>query len=141
MSVSKNRMIAAMMLAGIPVAAQSAAPEIRFDSSEPLKLPEHIHLGEVAGVAGERHAERRHQDRQRRMVEVAEARMLRAREVVGLSVAEARPRAGDEAKRRAHRDQGEHGGLRRDARARGGRARCHEVIRCRAIRSRVAPAW
>jgi hypothetical protein len=48
--------LAAMLLAGIPVAAQSA-PEIRFDSSEPLKLPEHIHLGEVAGVATNSHGD------------------------------------------------------------------------------------
>ena len=42
--------IAAILLAGIPVAAQSV-PEIRFDSSEPLKFPDSIHMGEVAGVA------------------------------------------------------------------------------------------
>jgi hypothetical protein len=49
--------LAVMLLAGIPVAAQSSAPDIRFDSSEPLKLPEHIHLGEVAGVATNSHGD------------------------------------------------------------------------------------
>jgi len=43
--------LSVLLLAGIPAAAQSPAPELRFDSSEPLKLPDHIHLGEVAGVA------------------------------------------------------------------------------------------
>ena len=43
--------LAALLLAGIPAAAQSSAPEIRFDSSDLLKLPDNIHLGEVAGVA------------------------------------------------------------------------------------------
>jgi NHL repeat len=42
--------IAATLLAGIPARAQSG-PEIRFDSSEPLKFPDNIHLGEAAGVA------------------------------------------------------------------------------------------
>lgn len=42
--------IVAMSLAGIPAAAQSV-PEIRFDSSEPLKFPDNIHMGEAAGVA------------------------------------------------------------------------------------------
>src|SRR5271165_3060958 len=41
--------LAAILLA-IPVAAQSV-PEIRFDSSELLKFPDNIHLGEVAGAA------------------------------------------------------------------------------------------
>jgi hypothetical protein len=49
--------LAALLLAGIPVAAQSSAAEIRFDSSEPLKFPEHIHLGEVAGVATNSHGD------------------------------------------------------------------------------------
>jgi DNA-binding beta-propeller fold protein YncE len=40
----------AALLAGIPVAAQSA-PEIRFDSVDLLKFPDNIHLGEAAGVA------------------------------------------------------------------------------------------
>src|ERR1700691_52453 len=39
-----------ILLAGIPAAAQSV-PEIRFDSSDLLKLPDNIYLGEVAGVA------------------------------------------------------------------------------------------
>ncbi len=34
---------------GLPPTVQ--APEIRFDSSEPLKFPDNIHLGEAAGVA------------------------------------------------------------------------------------------
>ena len=42
--------LTAMLLAGIPAGAQSV-PEIRFDSSDLLKLPDNIHLGEVAGVA------------------------------------------------------------------------------------------
>src|SRR5580704_17475836 len=42
--------LTAMLLAGIPAAAQTV-PEIRFDSSDLLKLPDKIHLGEVAGVA------------------------------------------------------------------------------------------
>src|SRR5580704_7172502 len=42
--------LTAMLLAGIPAAAQTV-PEIRFDSSDLLKLPDNIHLGEVAGVA------------------------------------------------------------------------------------------
>src|SRR5580658_11352104 len=46
---SRN-MLAAMLLAGIPIAAQSV-PEIRFDSSDLLKLPDNIFLGEAAGVA------------------------------------------------------------------------------------------
>jgi hypothetical protein len=41
--------LAAMLIAGI--AAAQSAPEIRFDSSEPLKFPDNIHLGEAAGVA------------------------------------------------------------------------------------------
>jgi DNA-binding beta-propeller fold protein YncE len=40
-----------MLFAAIPAAAQSPAPEIRFDSSEPLKFPDNIYLGEAAGVA------------------------------------------------------------------------------------------
>jgi hypothetical protein len=42
--------VAALLLAGIPAAAQSG-PEIRFDSSDLLKLPDNLHLGEVAGLA------------------------------------------------------------------------------------------
>jgi hypothetical protein len=42
--------LALTLLSGIPAAAQSA-PEIRFDTSDLLKLPDNIHLGEVAGVA------------------------------------------------------------------------------------------
>jgi DNA-binding beta-propeller fold protein YncE len=44
-------LLAFVLFAGIRLAAQSA-PEIRFDSvADPLKFPENIHLGEVAGVA------------------------------------------------------------------------------------------
>ena len=46
--------LAAAILAGvpgIPIVAQFAVPEIRFDSAEPLKFPDNIHLGEAAGVA------------------------------------------------------------------------------------------
>ncbi len=42
--------VATISLAGIPAAAQSV-PEIRFDSAEPLKFPDTIHMGEAAGVA------------------------------------------------------------------------------------------
>src|ERR1700688_1386275 len=43
--------LVAMLLPGIPLLAQSAS-EIRFDSpADPLKVPDNIHLGEVAGVA------------------------------------------------------------------------------------------
>jgi hypothetical protein len=41
----------AMLLAGIPAAAQSAVAEMRFDSSDLLKLPDNLSLGEAAGVA------------------------------------------------------------------------------------------
>ncbi|HEV3334312.1 MAG TPA: peptidyl-alpha-hydroxyglycine alpha-amidating lyase family protein [Bryobacteraceae bacterium] len=42
----------AALLTGIPAAAQFSIPEIAFDSAaDPLKLPDNIHLGEVAGVA------------------------------------------------------------------------------------------
>jgi len=43
--------LASMLLPAIPLVAQSA-PDIRFDSvADPLKFPDNIHLGEVAGVA------------------------------------------------------------------------------------------
>ncbi len=48
---SLQSLILATLLAGIPVFAQTAAPEIAFDSADQLKLPDHIYLGEVAGVA------------------------------------------------------------------------------------------
>ncbi len=41
---------AALLLASNPAVAQSG-PEIRFDSSDLLKLPDNLHLGEVAGLA------------------------------------------------------------------------------------------
>src|SRR6476646_6877947 len=44
--------ITAVVIAGIVrLAAQAAAPEIAFDSADPLKWPAKIHLGEAAGVA------------------------------------------------------------------------------------------
>jgi DNA-binding beta-propeller fold protein YncE len=43
---------AAVLLSGVAVAAQSPVRDIAFDSAtEPLKLPDNIYLGEVAGVA------------------------------------------------------------------------------------------
>ncbi|HUI78150.1 MAG TPA: peptidyl-alpha-hydroxyglycine alpha-amidating lyase family protein [Bryobacteraceae bacterium] len=40
------------ILSGLPASAQFAVPEIAFDSAaDPLKLPENIYFGEVAGVA------------------------------------------------------------------------------------------
>ena len=45
-------LLAAMLLAGIPVVAQFAVPEIPFDSAaDLLKTPDNISLGEAAGVA------------------------------------------------------------------------------------------
>ena len=45
-------LIAAMFLAGLRLAAQSAVAEIAFDSAaNPLALPDDIYLGEVGGVA------------------------------------------------------------------------------------------
>jgi DNA-binding beta-propeller fold protein YncE len=41
----------AALLATVPAVAQFAVPEIRFESVDPLKFPENIHLGEAAGVA------------------------------------------------------------------------------------------
>jgi DNA-binding beta-propeller fold protein YncE len=44
--------LAATLLAAIPVAAQFSVPEIPFDSAvDPLKFPDNIHPGEAAGVA------------------------------------------------------------------------------------------
>ena len=43
--------LAAALFTVFPAAAQFSVPEIAFDSSEPLKLPDNIHLGEVGGVA------------------------------------------------------------------------------------------
>src|SRR6202795_3673289 len=44
--------LAVMSLAGIPAAAQNAAPEIAFDAvANPLTMPDDIYLGEVGGVA------------------------------------------------------------------------------------------
>jgi len=44
-------LVAAAFLAGLPAAAQNAAPEIAFDALNPLTLPDDIFLGEVGGVA------------------------------------------------------------------------------------------
>ena len=41
----------AALLSGIPAAAQFSLREIAFDAADPLKLPDNIYLGEVAGVA------------------------------------------------------------------------------------------
>src|ERR1700686_3864836 len=43
--------LAAMLISQLPAAAQTAAPEIAFDSTNPLSLPDDIYLGEVGGVA------------------------------------------------------------------------------------------
>jgi DNA-binding beta-propeller fold protein YncE len=44
--------LAAAMFAGIPAVAQFSIPEIAFDSAaDPLKFPDNIHPGEIAGVA------------------------------------------------------------------------------------------
>jgi DNA-binding beta-propeller fold protein YncE len=43
--------ISAALIAGVPLAAQFAVPEIAFDSTDPLKFAPNIHLGEAAGVA------------------------------------------------------------------------------------------
>ncbi len=48
---SLQSLILATLLVGVPVFAQTAVPEIAFDSVDQLKLPDHIYLGEVAGVA------------------------------------------------------------------------------------------
>lgn len=51
----KNKLhilLGAALLASLPARAQFTLPEIRFDSvADPLKWPEHIHMGEAAGVA------------------------------------------------------------------------------------------
>jgi DNA-binding beta-propeller fold protein YncE len=41
----------AALLATTPTLAQFAVPEIRFESVDPLKFPDNVHLGEAAGVA------------------------------------------------------------------------------------------
>jgi hypothetical protein len=44
--------LAAALLSGMPARAQSSVPEIRFDSAaDPLKFPDNIHPGEMAGIA------------------------------------------------------------------------------------------
>ncbi len=45
-------LLSGIALAGLPAAAQNAAPEIPYDSaSNPLAMPDDIYLGEVGGVA------------------------------------------------------------------------------------------
>src|ERR1700738_3343377 len=44
-------LLATMWISQLPAAAQTAAPEIAFDSTNPLTLPDDIYLGEVGGVA------------------------------------------------------------------------------------------
>ena len=44
-------LLTVVVLSGLAAAAQSSAPEISFDSVEPLKFPANIHPGEMAGVA------------------------------------------------------------------------------------------
>ena len=46
-----SMLVSVAFLAAAPAIAQFAVPEIRFDSVEPLKFPENVHLGEAAGVA------------------------------------------------------------------------------------------
>jgi 6-bladed beta-propeller protein len=47
-----HALLAALVLAAIPVSAQNAAPAMNFDSAaNPLTLPDDIYLGEVGGVA------------------------------------------------------------------------------------------
>jgi DNA-binding beta-propeller fold protein YncE len=50
-----KRLLAAIapvaLIAGATLTAQFAVPEIAFDSTDPLKFPANIHLGEAAGVA------------------------------------------------------------------------------------------
>ena len=43
--------LAATCLAAVQVFAQSAVPDIAFDATDPLILPNNIYLGEAAGVA------------------------------------------------------------------------------------------
>jgi DNA-binding beta-propeller fold protein YncE len=44
--------LAVLLVSAVPLVAQLAAPEIAFDSAvEPLKIPETVPVGEVAGVA------------------------------------------------------------------------------------------
>src|SRR5579863_2152980 len=45
-------LLSTVVLAGLPAAAQNAAPEISYDSAaNPLTMPDDIYLGEVGGVA------------------------------------------------------------------------------------------
>src|SRR5215210_2607913 len=47
-----HALVAAAVLAAIPVSAQNAAPVLNFDSAaNPLTLPDDTYLGEVGGVA------------------------------------------------------------------------------------------
>ena len=69
---------------------------------------------EPADLAREVQAPRREQDGERGVVEVAEARMARAREVVGLPVAEPRPPPRRESQPGGERDEAEDGAFGRD---------------------------
>jgi DNA-binding beta-propeller fold protein YncE len=44
-------LLAATCLFGIPATAQNTAPELMYDATNPLTLPDDIYLGETAGVA------------------------------------------------------------------------------------------
>src|SRR5258705_3058778 len=44
-------LLAATCLFGFPATAQNAAPELTYDATNPLTLPDDIYLGETAGVA------------------------------------------------------------------------------------------
>src|SRR4051812_13268100 len=43
--------LGATLVAGLTLVAQAPVPELPFDSVDPLKFPDNIHLGEAAGVA------------------------------------------------------------------------------------------
>src|SRR5262249_41702461 len=60
---------------------------------------------EPSGLAREMEASGGQQDRERGMVEIAEAWMMRAGEIVGFPVAEARPGAGGESEAGAQGDE------------------------------------
>lgn len=44
-------LVAAALASAVALSAQVSIPEIPFDASDPLALPDNIHLGEAAGVA------------------------------------------------------------------------------------------
>lgn len=52
MTLFAQALVAALIIAGVPLAAQNAAPTLNFESApNPLTLPDDIYLGEVGGVA------------------------------------------------------------------------------------------